>query len=81
MTEAQKEFSVGAHGALAVCVSLQTGGPVWLNAIGAALFYLSGAILLANKYRPGAGKGCASLVWFAYAPAKLCLIAGLFLAR
>jgi len=74
-------FTVGAHGALAVCVSLQIGGPIWLNAIGAALFYLSDAILLANKYRPGAGKDRASLVWFTYAPAQLCLIAGLFLSR
>ncbi len=74
-------FTVGAHGALAVCVSLQTGGPIWLNAIGAALFYLSDAILLGNKYRPGAGKDCASLVWFTYAPAQFCLILGFFLVR
>ncbi len=74
-------LTVGAHGALAICVSLQTGGPIWLSAIGAGLFYLSDAVLLANKYRPGTGKDCSSLVWFTYAPAQLCLIAGLFLAR
>ena len=74
-------LTVGAHGTLAVCVSAQTGGPIWLNAIGAALFYLSDAILLANKYGRRSGKDCSSPVWFTYAPAQLFLILGFFLAR
>lgn len=74
-------LTVGAHAALAVCVSAQSGGPIWISAVGAALFYLSDAILLAYKYGRVPGKDCSSPVWFTYAPAQLLLLMGFFLAR
>ena len=71
---------VGLHAATAVCVCSQKGGALWLNVIGAALFFLSDAILLARKYVPTDEKRTSFLVWLTYAPAQFCLILGFYFA-
>ena len=71
---------VGLHAATAVCVCSQKGGTLWLNVIGAALFFLSDAILLARKYVPTDEKRTSFLVWLTYAPAQFCLILGFYFA-
>ncbi len=73
-------LSVGIHGATAICVYTQTGGALILNVIGAVLFFLSDAILMARKYVPSDEKRTSLLVWLTYVPAQLCLILGFFLA-
>lgn len=73
-------LSVGIHAAMAVCVYAQTGGVLILNVIGALLFFLSDAILMARKYVPADEKRTSLLVWLTYVPAQLCLILGFFLA-
>ena len=73
-------LAVGLHAAAAVCVYSRTGGATILNVLGAALFFLSDAILLARKYVPSDEKRTSFLVWATYVPAQLCLILGFFLA-
>ena len=73
-------LTVGLHAAMAVCVFTQKGGALTLNVLGAALFFLSDAILLARKYVPTDEKRTSFLVWLTYAPAQLCLILGFFIA-
>ncbi len=71
---------VAAHVSAAVCVSGQMGGKFPLNILGAVLFFLSDAVLLAHKYGAYNGKHVSDLIWFTYAPAQLCLILGCYLA-
>ena len=73
-------MTAGLHGAAAVCVCAQTGGHFALNVAGAALFYLSDAVLLARKYGAVGGKYTTALIWLTYVPAQLCLMLGFFLA-
>ncbi|MBR4537277.1 MAG: hypothetical protein IKO52_00370 [Clostridia bacterium] len=73
-------LSVGIHAATAVCVYTLTGGALILNVIGAVLFFLSDAILMARKYVPSNENRTSLLVWLTYVPAQLCLILGFFLA-
>ncbi|MBR3107682.1 MAG: hypothetical protein IKH30_10960 [Clostridia bacterium] len=73
-------LTVAAHAGTAVSVFGLLGGGLLLNVVGAVLFFLSDAILLAHKYGFGEGKRVSDLVWFTYVPAQLCLILGFFLA-
>lgn len=73
-------LTVAVHAAAAVCVCGQTGGRFFLNIVGAILFFLSDAILLASKYGADLGRRVTDLIWFTYAPAQLCLILGFFLS-
>ena len=72
-------FTVGVHAAAAVCVYGQMGGALLLNVFGAALFYLSDAILLAQRYGGFQSKRAGALIWITYVPAQLLLMLGFFL--
>ena len=74
-------LTAGAHAAAAFAAAGLTGGGYILNIVGALLFYLSDAILLARKYGAYRGKRGGLLIWATYAPAQLCILTGFFLAR
>ncbi|MBR5108548.1 MAG: hypothetical protein IK099_00005 [Clostridia bacterium] len=73
-------LAVSVHAGAAVCLFAQLGIRFLPNAVGAVLFFLSDAILLAHKYGFGKGKHVSDLIWFTYVPGQLCLILGFFLA-
>ena len=73
-------LTAGVHGAAAFCVFGQTGGKFLLNAVGAALFFLSDAALLARKYGAISGERATDFIWLTYVPAQLCLMLGFYLA-
>ena len=73
-------LTVGVHGAAAVCVSIQTGGRFFLNAVGAVLFYLSDAILLARRSGVLKSERATDFIWLTYIPAQLCLLLGFYFA-
>ncbi len=71
-------MTAGVHAAFAAATAAVTGGYA-LNAAGAALFFLSDAILLAGKYGAVGGDRATDPIWFTYAPAQLCILIGFFL--
>ncbi len=73
-------LTVGVHGAAAFCAAAQADGNFVLNAIGAALFFLSDASLLARKYGAISGECVTDFIWLTYIPAQLCLLLGFYLA-
>lgn len=73
-------MTAGVHGAAAFCVFGQTGGKLLLNAIGAVLFFLSDAILLARRYGAIGGEHVTDFIWLTYIPAQLCLLLGFYFA-
>lgn len=73
-------LTAGIHGAAAFCVATQAEGNFLLNAIGAALFFLSDASLLARKYGAIGGENVTDFIWLTYIPAQLCLLLGFYFA-
>ncbi|MBR0219244.1 MAG: hypothetical protein IJQ33_08590 [Clostridia bacterium] len=73
-------LTVGTHGAAAFCAATQAEGNFLLNAIGAALFFLSDASLLARKYGVIGGENVTDFIWLTYIPAQLCLLLGFYFA-
>ena len=74
-------LTVGVHAATAITVQGLSGGRYTLSVAGALLFYLSDAILLAQKYAALSGRRISSLIWITYSPAQLGLIIGLYMVR
>ena len=73
-------LTVGLHAALALTVCLCVNGRMVPNAVGAALFFLSDAVVLARGFGGAHIPHSTAIIWGTYIAAQLCLMTGFFIA-